>query len=127
MQLRQFTGDSLIGFTCEGDTNEALVTDNPHLFDPTFTLGRIVVMPERALVNLIASQQLATTQMRVVDSLASNLLEEVQEECGNGCKASTDTFTGDVPEIGVIVVSAGVVCENANNCGSCPAGVRKEL
>lgn len=128
MDLRKLSGDSLIGVTSGDLAVEALVTNNPHLIDPKFTLGRIVVLPERAPVNLIAPSQSAAEQIEIVDSLASKLLEEVKIECGDGCDASADTFTGDVPEIEMVVVSTGVICANANMCSSsCPAGVREEL
>ncbi len=128
MQLRQIENDSLISVVSEDVATDALVTNNPHLIDPNITMGRIVVMPERALVNLVAKPESASRQqLYVIDSLASKLLEEVRTECGEGCEATTDTFKGDVPEIGMIVVSAGVICENANNCESCPMGVREVL
>ena len=127
MNLRNNDSDLLIEVEAGYTNATALVTDRPDSYHPRITLGQIVVMPSRALVNFLGPEEQATRSINVIDALSSRLAEEVRAECGSDCKSSTDTFTDSVPEIGSVVVSAGVVCEKADICGSCPAGIRKDL
>lgn len=127
MLLRQTNEDMVIGVRSETVVTDALVTNNPQHYDPRVTMGRIVVMPERALVNIISKPDRVNTQIPIVDFLSLKLLDEVQVECGDGCEATTETSTREAPEIGVVVVSAGVICKNAVSCNSCPLGIRETL